>query len=236
MVNEAATKAQTSDPTAGLLPRVLMRLAMGVAVLGAMLFIPAGTWEYWPAWIYCGAMFGSMIVMTIYLYRRDPMLLRRRMKMRETQSTQQRVIAVSGLVFYAGLLLPGFDFRFGWSQLPMSVVIAANVVVVLGFLLFFWVLRVNSYAARTIEVEEGQELVDTGPYAHVRHPMYSAVVPIIVASPLALGSLWALLPMLAVVPLLAVRIGNEEQVLREQLAGYVEYCDRVRWRLVPGLW
>lgn len=231
-----ATDAERPSPTAGLLPRALLRLVSGVVVLGAMFFLPAGTWRYWPAWIYCGALFGPMIVMTAYLLRRDPQLLARRMKTGETQATQKKVIAVAGLLFYGGLLVPGFDFRFGWSQLPLAVVLVANGVVVLGFVLFFRVLVANSYAARTIEVEAEQEVVSTGPYAHVRHPMYSAVILIMLASPLALGSLWAVLPMLLVVPLLATRIRNEEEVLREQLAGYPEYCDTVRWRLVPGIW
>lgn len=229
-------KAHDPEPVGGLLPRVLLRLGLGMAVLGAMFFLPAGTWRYWPAWIFCAALFGPMIVMTVYLYRHDRALLERRMKTREEQGTQKKVIAIAGVVFYAALLLPGFDFRFGWSQLPMGAVVAANAVVVLGMALFFWVLRVNSYAARTIEVEQGQEVIDSGPYAHVRHPMYSAVIPVMLATPLALGSLLTVVPMLVVVPLLVVRIRNEEQVLRQELPGYVEYCQRVRWRLCPGVW
>ncbi|MCA9704970.1 MAG: isoprenylcysteine carboxylmethyltransferase family protein [Myxococcales bacterium] len=232
----SATAPEPDDAPTGLLLRAGLRLVMAVVVLGAMFFLPAGTWRYWPAWIYCGALLGPMVAMAAYLYLRDPGLMARRMKMRERQATQKKVIALSGVVFYGGLLLPGFDFRFGWSQVPMAVVLAANAVVVLGMGLFFWVLRTNSYAARTIEVEAGQTVVSTGPYAHVRHPMYAAVIPVMLASPLALGSLLAVLPMLLVVPLLVVRILDEEQMLRRELPGYPEYCDRVRWRLVPGLW
>lgn len=238
----SATETMTGDtstpePTPkSLLPRILARVIGGIAVMGAMLFWPAGTFGYWPGWVFLGALFGPMLFMTVYFIRRDPKLLERRMKMKEEQTTQKWVIGLFGIVSYGSLILCGFDFRYGWSQLPAAVVIAANAVIVLGFAMFFWVLKTNSYAARTVEVEAEQELIDSGPYAIVRHPMYTAVTPIMLMIPLALGSLWALPPMVLVIPALVFRIRNEEEVLRKELAGYVEYCERVRWRLIPGIW
>ncbi|MCA9651585.1 MAG: isoprenylcysteine carboxylmethyltransferase family protein [Myxococcales bacterium] len=228
--------ASPAEPTPRLLPRILARVMGGIVIMGAMLFWPAGTFRYWPGWLFLASLFVPMMVMTVYFLRRDPKLLERRLKTREQQTTQKWAIAVFGVVAYGSLILAGFDFRYGWSQLPGAVVIVANLIIVLGFAMFFWVLQTNRYAARTVEVEAEQELIDSGPYAIVRHPMYTAVTPIMLMLPLALGSLWALPPMVLVLPVLVVRIRNEEQVLRDELPGYPEYCQRVRWRLVPGLW
>ena len=228
--------ASPAEPTPRLLPRILARVMGGIVIMGAMLFWPAGTFRYWPGWLFLASLFVPMMVMTVYFLRRDPKLLERRLKTREQQTTQKWAIAVFGVVAYGSLILAGFDFRYGWSQLPGAVVIVANLIIVLGFAMFFWVLQTNRYAARTVEVEAEQELIDSGPYAIVRHPMYTAVTPIMLMLPLALGSLWALPPMVLVLPVLVVRIRNEEQVLRDELPGYPEYCQRVRWRLGPGLW
>ena len=187
--------ASPAEPTPRLLPRILARVMGGIVIMGAMLFWPAGTFRYWPGWLFLASLFVPMMVMTVYFLRRDPKLLERRLKTREQQTTQKWAIAVFGVVAYGSLILAGFDFRYGWSQLPGAVVIVANLIIVLGFAMFFWVLQTNRYAARTVEVEAEQELIDSGPYAIVRHPMYTAVTPIMLMLPLALGSLWALPPM-----------------------------------------
>jgi protein-S-isoprenylcysteine O-methyltransferase Ste14 len=175
--------------------------------------------------------------MVVYLRRHDPALLERRMQSREVEPEQRKMVVITNLLFLIGFLLPGFDFRFGWSQLPALVMIVADVIMLLGYVFITWVFRTNSYASRTIQVEQAQQVIDTGPYAYVRHPMYSGFLLMMVAAPLALGSLWATLVIAGPLPvLLGWRIRGEERVLREQLPGYVDYCERVRWRLVPGLW
>lgn len=214
---------------------MILRATLGLAVFMAMLFGPAGSWSYWPAWLYLGVFFVPMLIGTLYFWRHDKQLLERRMERKEQRGEQRTIIGLFNLVFLAGFMLPGFDHRFGWSQLPAGVVVAASVIVLLGYLGTLWVMRTNSYAARTVRVEEGQELITTGPYAYVRHPMYTAVTAMMLATPWALGS-WVAGPVfLLVVPLLMWRIRNEEQMLREELEGYLGYCEQVRWRLIPGL-
>jgi protein-S-isoprenylcysteine O-methyltransferase Ste14 len=171
-----------------------------------------------------------------YLLKNDPQLLERRMQMREREVAQRRIISLSYLYFLVAFTLPGFDQRWGWSDVPPLVVIAADLVVMLGYGIFFLVLRENQYAARTIQVEQGQRVISSGPYALVRHPMYLGVTLMYLASPLALGSYWALLPALLIVPILVARIINEEQVLERDLAGYREYKQLTRYRLLPGVW
>lgn len=221
---------------AKLLLRVVLRFGLGMVFLGGLFFLTAGTWRFWPAWIFCSVLFVPMMGVVAYLFRRDPALLERRITYGESQPTQKKVIAAYNLVYIAGYSLPGLDHRFAWSEVPLAVVLVANAVVFFAYLWVAWVLVTNSYASRTVRVEAEQTLIDTGPYAQVRHPMYTGVAVMTLASPLALGSYWALLPVLFAPPLLAWRIRDEERLLREELPGYVEYCERVPWRLVPGLW
>lgn len=204
--------------------------------LAALFFLTAGTLAYWQAWLYLAILISLMLSMMSYLIRTDPALLQRRMQTRERETPQKRIVAVSLLVFLVAFGLPGLDFRFGWSRIPLWGILAANAFVILGYGLFIWVMRTNSYASRVIEVAAGQKVIDSGPYAILRHPMYSATLILYFASMLALGSYWALIPMTLYLPLLAVRIKNEEAVLRKDLPGYVEYCQKVRWRLLPGIW
>ena len=158
------------------------------------------------------------------------------MQMREREVAQRRIITLSYLYFLVAFTLPGFDRRWGWSDVPPLVVIAADLLVMLGYAMFVLVLRENQYAARTIQVEQGQRVISSGPYALVRHPMYLGVTLMYLASPLALGSYWVLLPALLIVPILVARIINEEKVLERDLAGYREYKQIIRYRLLPGVW
>jgi len=223
-----------NDPT--FLVRLTLRIVLGSAFITALLVLPSGSWAFWPAWLFLVVLLGPMLAVTFYFLRHDRALLRRRMESREVEPTQRMLIAISAIVCLGGFILPGLDFRYGWSTLPVAVILAANLCVFLGYLTTFWVLKTNSYAARTIRVETDQKVIDTGPYARVRHPMYTGVMVMMLASPIALGSLAALPVFLLIPPLLVGRILNEEKVLREQLAGYTEYCERVPYRLVPGLW
>ena len=220
----------------GLAKTVYTRVLLAVPALWAILFIPAGTLAYWEAWLYLAILLIPMFVVFRYLLKNDPQLLERRMQMREREVAQRRIITLSYLYFLAAFTLPGFDRRWGWSDVPPLVVIAADLVVMLGYGMFFLVLRENQYAARTIQVEQGQRVISSGPYALVRHPMYLGVTLMYLASPLALGSYWALFPALLIVPILVARIINEEKVLERDLAGYREYKQITKYRLLPGVW
>jgi protein-S-isoprenylcysteine O-methyltransferase Ste14 len=208
----------------------------GFIVVALFLFLPAGSLLYWQAWVYLGVLFIPMIVVVNYFIKRDPGLLERRMRTREKYEPQKRIQALTGVLFFLGFLIPGLDYRFGWSFVPVPVVLAADAVVALGYLLIFLVFRENSYTSRIIDVEPGQRVVTTGPYALIRHPMYLGVTLMFLATPLALGS-WVAVPLFFLVPVFLVfRIRNEEEVLVRELPGYVEYCSGVRYRLIPGLW
>ena len=219
------------------LTRKFVRLGvLVVLILGAILFIPAGTLRYWHAWIYMGVLLIPMLFAVRYLLRNSPELLKRRLQTRERERTQRRVIAASWGWFLASFILPGLDFRFGWSSIPVPVVLAGDLVVLLGYGLVIRVFAENRYAARTVQVDEDQQVIKTGPYAIVRHPMYVGVLLMYLASPVALGSYWALIPASFIIPMLVVRIRNEEQVLERDLGGYREYKGETRYRLVPGIW
>ncbi|MCB0189184.1 MAG: isoprenylcysteine carboxylmethyltransferase family protein [Caldilineaceae bacterium] len=181
-------------------------------------------------------LFTPMIIFGIYLLRNNQALLARRLKAREAETAQRWILGGFFLTFLALFILPGLGYRFGWSSVPTWLVLVADLLVLVGYLLVIVVLLTNEYAARTIEVEAAQPVISSGPYALVRHPMYSAMTVMIVFSALALGSVWALLSAAAFVLLLVARILNEEQVLRRELAGYGAYCQRVTYRLIPGLW
>jgi len=215
---------------------VVSRLLMAILVLGLIFFGPAGTFDYWEAWAYLVVLFVPMTWMMVYFIRNDPELLERRMRMREQREEQGVLIRVMLVFFIATFLLPEFDRRFGWSDPPVWLVILALALVFVGIMSLFFVMRENSYASRVIEVEIGQKVISSGPYALVRHPMYAGVLLMYGISPLALGSVWGMLPMSLLPILLAIRIKHEERVLREELEGYQEYTRKVKWRLLPGVW
>lgn len=209
---------------------------IGVVVTGLFLFGPVWSFSYWHAWIYMAVLFIPMFFMAIYLIKHDPELIDRRMHYKEKEMTQKKVVQWSSIVFFIGFLIPGFDFRFGWSFVPVWAVIIADIIIFLGYLLVIWVLTVNSYASRTVQVEKDQKIITTGPYAIVRHPMYVGVNLIFILTPIALGSLWALIPFLFLPVILVPRILNEEEVLKKELKGYKEYMEKVKFRLIPGVW
>ncbi|MHC4306644.1 MAG: methyltransferase family protein [Planctomycetota bacterium] len=219
-----------------LLSMTLARFLAGLILVGCMLFLPAGTLRFWEAWLYIGLLFGPAAIVGVVLFIKDPELLERRLRPREREAPQKKVIAVSSLVLLAVYLIPGFDRRYAWSTVPPTLVLAADILILLGYLLFVLTIKENRYASRVVEVQDNQVTVSTGPYAFVRHPMYLAVGVIITLSPLALGSYWALIPALLFPIVLAARIDNEEQLLRRSLTGYVEYCRRVKYRLIPFIW
>jgi protein-S-isoprenylcysteine O-methyltransferase Ste14 len=221
--------------------KLILQCAATLGVAGTLLFLPAGTLDFWEAWVFLGIFFVPMVCFSTYYYKHDPALLRRRMPAREKVKEQRVVMRLATLVFIAGILVPGLDHRFGWTRrltgrVPLWLEIVAQVVALAGYLTSMWVIDVNPFAARTIRVEEGQRVVSSGPYSLVRHPMYSAMLVMWLAAGPALGS-YVALPIFALfIPVLVLRLLNEEKVLRQELPGYSEYCARVRHRLVPFVW
>jgi protein-S-isoprenylcysteine O-methyltransferase Ste14 len=216
--------------------RVYIRVALVVPVLLAVFFIPAGTLDYWEAWVYLGVLLIPLAFVVGYFLKNNPEFLEGRMEVREREHAQRRIIGLSFFWFVLTFMLPGLDRRFGWSDVPLPVVIAADLLVLLGYGLIVLVFRENQYASRTVQVEQGQQVISSGPYALVRHPMYLGAMLMYLASPLALGSYWALLPALLIIPILVARIANEEKVLERDLNGYREYKQKIRYRLLPGIW
>jgi protein-S-isoprenylcysteine O-methyltransferase Ste14 len=213
-----------------------LRVALALPIFALVIVLPAWKWDYWQGWLYLLILYIPMFFVLYYLLKNDPALLQRRMRMREKESVQRRIIVLSLVYFLVAFSLPGFDVRFGWSNVPAWVSLVADVLVLIGYMTFVWVLMVNSYLSRVVEVEAGQKVVSTGPYAIVRHPMYAGISLMYVATPVALGSFWALIPAVFIVPLLVARLRNEEQVLRRDLPGYEEYTHKVKYRLLPGIW
>ena len=204
--------------------------------LGLIFFVPAGTLDYWEAWVYCAVLLVPCVFVLTYLLRKDPELLARRIRLNEKEPAQRRIIRASSLIFFTGFLIPGLDHRFGWSDIPVEAVLAANVLVIVGYALVFLVFKENPFASRVVEVEPDQRVISTGPYALVRHPMYLGTSIMWLATPIALGSYWAL-PVFLFLPIVLVyRIMNEEEVLLRELPGYREYTQTVRYRLIPGIW
>lgn len=215
---------------------VLSRLIAGVVMFALIFFLPAGTWLYWQAWMYMGILILPMLFVLVYFMRRDPALLERRMHMREERKEQRRIIQASGLTFLLAFLLPGFDIRFGWSNMPAWVSIVAGVVMFLSYMLVFRTMQVNSFLSRVIEVAQGQKVIDSDVYGVVDHPMYVGMIVLYVVSPVVLGSWWAVIPALAIIPVIVFRILDEEKALEQELPGYVEYKQKVRYRLIPNVW
>jgi protein-S-isoprenylcysteine O-methyltransferase Ste14 len=241
MVNPPLSQKQSApeqaQPHPGGLGRAFwLRALVAIPFLMAVFFIPAGTLAYWEAWVYMGILLIPMAFVVRYFARRDPAFLERRMHMKERQPQQRWIIALSFIWFGLTFILPGLDHRFGWSEVPVWAVLLADGIVLAGYLFIFRVFRENSYASRVVEVMAGQKVIDTGPYAAVRHPMYVGVAAMYLATPVALGSWWALLPALLIIPLLVARIANEEKVLVAELPGYAAYRERVKYRLIPGVW
>ncbi len=226
----------TTRLSSKLLLAALLRIGLGLPLIALLIILPAGRWDYWQAWMYIGTLFIPMFFVLGYLFKHDPALLERRLHTREKEAAQRKIIAVSYLYFLLAFMLPGLDVRFGWSNVPPLVSILADGLVFAGYLIFVWVLLTNSFLSRVVEVAADQQVISTGPYAIVRHPMYIGVILMYLASPVALGSYWALLPAALIVPLLVARIINEEQVLRRELSGYVVYMQKVKYRLLPGIW
>jgi len=216
--------------------KVIIIAILAFVILCLVLFLPAWSLKYWQAWVYLALLFIPMSFLLVYLLKHDPELLIRRMQMKEKEIYQRRIIIISWVFFAAAYIVPGFDVRYGWSHIPLWVIIIADMFVLAGYLMVAVVFLYNKYASRIIEVAKDQKVISTGPYAIIRHPMYTGVIIMYTASPLALGSYWALLPALITPIIIIFRIFNEEKVLKRDLEGYTEYTHKVRYRLIPGIW
>lgn len=216
--------------------QALTKFSAGLLAFGVLLFLPAGTFRYPQGWLLTGILFVPMFAAGLVMMKKNSDLLRKRLQAKEEESEQKAVILFSGIMFLAAFIAAGLSFRFGWWMLPFGVSIAATVVFLAAYVLYAEVLRENTYLSRTVEVQENQKVIDTGLYGIVRHPMYMATVILFLAMPLVLGSVLSFLIMLCYIPIIVKRIGNEEQVLEKGLPGYREYKERVRYRLIPGIW
>ena len=219
--------------------RAWLGLGAVIVVMGLLLFVPAGTIRYWQAWLYLSIFTGASVLTTVYLMRNDPALLERRLRggpTAEKRTAQRLIMLCTSIGFIALLIVPALDQRFGWSNVPLGGISAGDILVALGFYLISLVYRENTFTSATIEIAENQEVVSTGPYAIVRHPMYASASLYLVGTPLALGSYWGLVPVVAIMLFLIWRLIDEERFLATNLPGYTEYQKRVRHRIVPFLW
>ena len=216
--------------------QAIIKFLFGVVIIGLLLFIPAGTIEYWNAWIFMGALFIPMFIAGIILMIKNPELLKKRLNAKEKQNEQKMVIMLSGLMFLSGFIVAGLGYRFNWFRLPDIVTIISTIVFLIAYLLYAEVLRENTYLSRTIEVQKGQKVVDKGLYGIVRHPMYIVTIVLFLAIPLMLGSIISFFIFLIYPVIIIVRIKNEEKVLEKELDGYKEYKKKVKYRLIPFIW
>jgi protein-S-isoprenylcysteine O-methyltransferase Ste14 len=211
----------------------------GLLLFAVLIFVPAGTLNYWQGWTFLAVFTATTTAFTTYLALYDKPLLERRMKAgpwHETESSQKIIVSLVFLGFFSLIAVSALDVRFGWSSVPAYIALIGEALIVVSFLFIFWVVKVNSFAASTIQVTEDQTVISTGPYAYVRHPMYSGALLLLIGMPLALGSWWALLLIVPLMPVLVWRILDEERFLRAHLPGYVEYAYKVQYRLVPSVW
>ncbi len=222
--------------TAQLFIQALGKFFLGLIVVGVLLFVPAGTLDYWQGWLFVALLFVPMFIAGVVLMFRNPELLRKRLEAKEEEKEQKWVVALSGLLFIAMFVVAGLNRRYLWWMLPDWAVYSAAVLFLVGYLLYAEVLRENVWLSRTIEVQEHQKVVDTGLYGIVRHPMYASTLILFLTMPLVLASPWAFVIMLFYIPVIDKRIRNEEMVLEEGLEGYKEYKKRVRYKVVPFVW
>jgi len=222
--------------TAKLFFSAILKFIIGVALVGLLVFLPAGTLNFFGGWLFMTILFVPMFFAGVVMMIKNPKLLESRLDAKEKQTEQSVVVKLSGLMFIVGFVVAGLDFRFSWLPLPKTVSIIATVLFLLAYLLYAEVLRENTYLSRTIEVQEGQKVIDTGLYAVVRHPMYTATLLLFLSMPLVLGSLFSFVIFLSYPVIIIIRLKNEEIFLEKELEGYTEYKQKVKYRLIPFIW
>ena len=214
----------------------LIKLILGFVLIGALLFLPAGTFNYFGAWLFIAILFVPMLIMGAVMLVKAPTLLEKRLNNKEKEKTQKGVVKLSGLIFVVGFVLSAFDFRYNWSSVPFWLVILSCVLFLFGYILYAEVMRENAYLSRTVEVQENQKVISTGLYGIIRHPMYFATLLMFIPIPLILGSFWGLIVFAFYPIIIVIRILNEEKVLLDGLEGYKEYTQKVKYRLIPFIW
>ena len=219
-----------------LVVEALTKFSCGLLMVGLLIFLPAGTLSYTYGWLLIGLLFGPMLIAGVVMLAKSPDFLKKRLDAKEKQGTQKGVVAFSGLMFIAGFVVAGLDFRFGWSRMPTWVVITASVLFLAAYGLYAEVMRENAYLSRTVKVEEGQTVVDTGLYGIVRHPMYMATILLFLMIPLVLGSWYGLIAFAFYPAIIIVRLKDEENLLTRELPGYAAYKQKVKYRIIPFIW
>lgn len=219
-----------------LLMDALVKFFCGLLMVALLIFLPAGTLAYGGGWLLVGLLFGPMFIAGLVMLRKSPEFLKKRLDGKEKQATQKGVVALSGLMFIAGFVVAGLDYRFGWSNMPVPVTVVASVLFLAAYVLYAEVMRENAYLSRTIKVEEGQKVVDTGLYGIVRHPMYMATLLLFIMIPIVLGSWYALIPFAFYPAIIIARLKDEEELLTKELPGYAEYKQKVKYRILPFIW
>ena len=216
--------------------QAIIKFLMGLLVVCALLFIPAGTINYCNAWVFVGVLFIPMFIAGIIMMIKNPELLKQRLDAKEKESEQKLVILGSGIMFLSGFIVAGLNYRYQWFVLPNVAVIIASIIFIISYILYAEVLRENTYLSRTIKVQENQKVVDSGLYGIVRHPMYAITILLFLSMPLILGSIYSFIIFLIYPILIALRIKNEEEVLEKELNGYIEYKKKVKYRIIPFIW
>jgi len=226
----------TQQEMKALKKKIAIRFSLIPLFLGLIILLPAWTLKFWQAYTYLVVLVVPMIFALLYFLKKDPKFLERRTRAKEKEKQQKLLSILSTAIFLAGFIIPGLDHRFAWSDVPTYIVITADIMVLLGYLIILFVFKQNSYASLIIEVNENQKVISTGLYGVVRHPMYLGVLIMFLPTPIALGSYWALIPFAVLPVLLILRILNEEKVLSNNLQGYKEYCQKTKFRLIPFIW
>jgi protein-S-isoprenylcysteine O-methyltransferase Ste14 len=216
--------------------KLLLQCILALIFVAAMFFVPAGSVRFWQGWAYIGIVFIPMFAASFYFYKYDPELVASRMQRKEKVREQKVIMRLANLLFFVCLLLPGLDHRYGWSHMASSLTIVSQVLALGGYLMTLWVMKANRFASRIIEVKVGQQVISSGPYRIVRHPMYLGAIVMFLSTPLALGSYWTLPAFALVIPVIVLRLLNEEKILNKELPGYSEYRLRTRFRLIPRVW
>ena len=214
----------------------IIKYLLGVILIFILLFVPAGTLSYWNGWLFMGLLFIPMFIAGIIMMVKNPSLLRSRLNAKESQKEQKSVVLISGLMFLIGFIIAGLNYRFNWFLLPDTIVVVSSITFILAYILYAEVLRENTYLSRTIEVQKNQNVIDTGLYGIVRHPMYSATIFLFLSIPLILGSIISFGIFLIYPIIINKRIKNEEQVLEQELKGYKEYKNKVKYKMIPFIW
>lgn len=204
--------------------------------MAGILFPTAGSFDYWQAWVFCGVVLLAAFFIMLYFLKKCPEFLEKRFRYKEKELKQKNIIKAASALFFVGFLIPGLDYRFGWSNVPVWLVIVSNIIIFVCYGIAFLAFKENPYAARTVEVFKGHKVIDTGPYSIVRHPMYAGIIPMYLFMATALGSYWALIPFALVCVIVIIRALNEEEVLKRDLPGYKEYCKKVHYHLIPFVW